>query len=370
MREAYLDHAASTPVDPRVVAAMLPYFHEHYGNPSSSHRMGIAADRGVRRAREQIAAATGVDPAHVIFTSGGTEANALAILGAAARGTTAVTSLLEHPSVAGSIRQRAGERVHVVAVGQDGTVDAAAFAEACLAGEVAVAACMLVSNELGTVQPVREIGERLRAGGFRGHFHVDAVQAFGKVPVTFAELNADSLAVSAHKLHGPKGVGALLVRVRELVRPLWGGGKHEGGARPGTENAPGIVGFGCAAELAAGGLAGVSALRDRLVAGVLAAVPGARVACEGGPRAPHIAALVFPDVRPEVLVHALEAEGVFASAGAACAARDKSRSPVARALGIAERDGLVRFSLARVTTPEEIDQAVRAVPVAMKAARP
>jgi len=374
MREVYLDHAASTPVDPRVVDALSPYFREQFGNPSSLHRKGIEAERGINVARAEIARAVGVEPAQVFFTSGGTESNAIGILGAPARGRAAVASAIEHPSALGSARMRAGDGLRVIDISPRGTVDVEAFAAAC-DHEVAVATCMLVSNELGTVQPVREITERLRARGFRGHFHVDAVQALGKLPLSLPELGADSIALSSHKLHGPKGVGALVVRSGVSLRPLWGGGKHEGGLRPGTENAPGIVGFGRAAALATAALAEgagarMAALRDLLVAKVMAAVPGVRESCPGAPRAPHIASLVFPNLEAEVLVHALEARGVYASAGAACASRDKTPSHVARALGLSVRDGMLRLSLARISTEEDIEIAAACIPEAVKAARP
>jgi len=373
MREVYLDNAASTAVDERVVAALVPYFGERFGNPSSAHRKGIEAERGIKAARAEVAAALGAEPAQVFFTSGGTEANALGILGARARGRAAVVSALEHPSAVGSARRRSGDLVRVAPALPNGVVDASAFALACDA-EVGVASCMLVSNELGTVQPVAEIARQLRAAGWQGHFHVDAVQAFGKLPVDLAALGADSIALSSHKIHGPKGVGAVVVREGARLEPLWGGGRHEGGLRPGTENTPGIVGFGTAAALARRALADgagarMAGLRDRLVAAVLAGVPGARAACAGAPLAPHIAALVFDQVRAEVLVHALEARGVYASAGAACASRERAPQPAARALGLPDHAGLLRLSLARTTTEEDIEVAERAIPEAVREAR-
>src|SRR5262249_3033815 len=228
----------------------------------SLHKKGIEAERGIKRAREQVARAVGAGPAQVFFTSGGTESNAIGLLGAPGRGAV-VVSTLEHPSVAASARLRGEGRV--------GAPTADAFVAACEGA--AVASCMLVSNEIGTILPIAEIAARLRAAGWRGHFHVDAVQALGKLPLRLADLGADSIALSSHKLHGPKGAGAIVVRAGVRLSPVWGGGKHEGGLRPGTENAPGIVGFGEAAELAATALASASArmaaLRDRLTAGVL-----------------------------------------------------------------------------------------------------
>jgi cysteine desulfurase len=362
MREVYLDNAASTPVCERVLAAMLPYFRENYGNPSSLHKKGIEAERGIKRAREQLARAVGAEPAQVFFTSGGTESNAIGLLGAPGRGAT-VFSTLEHPSVAASAKLR-GE-VRVVAPAPE------AFVAACEGA--AVASCMLVSNEIGTIQPVKEIAARLRAAGWRGHFHVDAVQALGKIPLRLADLGADSIALSSHKLHGPKGVGAVIVRTGVRLTAVWGGGKHEGGLRPGTENAPGIVGFGEATEMATGDLAAsaarMGALRDKLVAGILASGVGARDATAGVPRAPHIAAMVFPRVLPEVLLHALEKRGVYVSAGSACSSRDAHPSAAAAVLRLRDDEGMVRLSLSRLTSDEDIDAAIAMVPEAVREAQ-
>jgi cysteine desulfurase len=362
MREVYLDNAASTPVDEQVLSAMLPYFRENYGNPSSLHKKGIEAERGIKRAREQIAKAVGADAAQVYFTSGGTEGNAIGLLGAAGKGAV-VISHFEHPSVTASAKLR-GE-VRVVAPTPEAFVKAS--------GGAAVASCMLVSNEIGTIQPIAEIARALRAAGWRGHFHVDAVQALGKIPLRLADLGVDSIALSSHKLHGPKGTGAVVVRAGVRLSAIWGGGKHEGGLRPGTENAPGIVGFGEAAELATRDLAASSArmaeLRDRLAAGIVAAGIDARDATAAMPRAPHIAALVFARVMPEVLLHALEKRGVYVSAGSACSSRDKHPSAAAVALGLRDDEGMVRLSLSRMTADEDIDAAIAAIPEAVREAR-
>jgi cysteine desulfurase len=374
MQEIYLDNAASTRVDDRVLAQMLPWFASEYGNPSSLHRKGIAGERALKQAREQLARAVGAEPEQVYFTSGGTEANALGILGAPGRATAVVVSAIEHASVLGSAGLRSGEALEVVPIGRQGVVDPDAFTGACLRRPVAVASLMLVSNELGTLQPVAEVAARLRAAGFEGHLHVDAVQALGKLPLSLAQLGADSIAVSAHKLHGPKGAGAVVVRKGVRLLPLWGGGRHEAGVRPGTENVPGIVGLGAAAEmaseaLAAGEQARLASLRDRLVAGVLGEVPGVRDVCAGAPRAPHIAALVFERTLAEPLLHALEARGVFVSAGSACHSHERGPSHVATALGVAPDAGMIRFSLARTTTATEIEAALAALPGAALEAR-
>jgi cysteine desulfurase len=271
------------------------------------------------------------------------------------------------------LRAATPEALHIVPIDNRGVVDFDAFVDACMKPGVGVAALMLVSNELGIVQPVADIAARLRSRGFEGHFHVDAIQALGKLPLRLAELGADSIALSAHKIHGPKGVGAVAVRKGISLRPLWGGGKHEAGLRPGTENAPGIVGFGAAAALALETLADAPGrmirLRERLVEATTRAVPSAYESCSGGPRAPHIASLVFRDTLAEPLVHALEARGVFASAGSACHSRERGPSHVAAALGLGPLDGMIRFSLARTTTEEDIDAATAVIPEAAKEAR-
>ncbi len=372
-QNVYLDNAASTRVDEDVVRAMSPFFTTHFGNPSSAHHQGIAAARGIAQAREQLAKAVGAAPEQVIFTSGGTEANGLGILGAKARGPRVVATVLEHPSALGSARMRGGEQLTVIGATREGVVSVEDFVRACTS-EVGVATCMLVSNEMGTVQPIAQLAARLRAAGFRGHFHVDAVQAFGKIPVHLGELGCDSMALSSHKIHGPKGVGALVVRKGVHVAALWGGGNHESGVRPGTENAPGIVGFGEAAARAHASLTETHArllhLRAQLVQSVQKAIPEVRIVAETAPCAPHIVAFLFPNVRAEVLLHALEARGVYVSAGAACASRDHEPSPLARALGISPRDGLIRISLAKTNTEEDIARVAAVLPESLKEARP
>ena len=294
----YLDNAASTRPADEVLEAMAEASRALYANPASAHAAGAAATRALDTAREEVAAALAVEPEEIVFTSGGTEADALGVLGAAraARGRHVVLSALEHPAVtrAAEALVAGGFTLEVVAPGADGVVRAEAVA-AAVRPDTAVVAVMLVQNEIGTLQPIGEIARQI-AGLFgpdprrRPHLHVDAVQAFGLLRLRPRALGADTLALSAHKLHGPRGAGALWIRPGARVEPLWIGGGQERGRRGGTENLPAIVGFGRAVALArraldAGADVAVAALRDRLEAAALAAVPGARPTVTGA-RAP------------------------------------------------------------------------------------
>ncbi len=376
--QVYLDNAATTRVDERVAQAMVEVMTGDFGNPSSAHRLGIEAGRRLARAREQVARALGAEPEDVYFTSGGTEANAIGTLGVAAltRGRHAVYGALEHPSVAEAMKRLAerGFTVSEVAPGRDGVVSVEKLLEA-VREDTALVALMLVSNELGTVQPVWEAARALKQRAPRAHLHVDAVQAVGKLPVDVAAGPIDSLALSAHKIHGPKGAGALWLRRGARVASLTVGGGQERGVRPGTENAPGAVGLGLAVELAEAtrreAAVAMAALRDRLVARARAAFPKLLVHCEaaGAARAPHIVSLGFPGVPAEPLLHALEARSVFVSAGSACASKEKKQSAALRAIGVPADVGTLRFSFARTSTEAEVDAAADALAAALRELR-
>jgi len=376
-RVIYLDNAASTRPAPEVLAATRAVEDAFFANPASAHGLGAAAARALEAARGEVASALGAEAAEVVFTGGGTEANALGVLGAAraARGRHLVVSGLEHPAVARTAERlaREGYELSVVAPTPAGVVRAEDVA-AAVRPDTAVVALMLVNNELGTIQPVEEVARALAASGAppskRPHLHVDAVQAFGLLRVRPRALGADSLALSAHKVHGPKGVGALWIRAGARVEPLWDGGRQERGLRSGTENVAGAVGLGRAAALAveaqeAGTAAQIEAERDRLerdgLAAVTVLIPGARRTVEGVPRAPHIASLAFPGLPAEPLLHALEARGVYASAGSACASRTRGPSAVLKAIGVDDHTAVLRFSLARTTTPADVEAAVEAL---------
>jgi len=374
----YLDNAASTEPAPEVLDALRATAAELYANPASAHRGGAAAARALEKARSEVAASLDVEPAEVVFTSGGTEADALGVLGAAraARGRHIVVSALEHPAVMRCAEALAGDgyALDVVAPAANGVVSAEAVA-AAVRPDTAVVAVMLVNNELGTRQPVADIarllgpsGDRKRPG--RPHLHVDAVQAFGLSRLRPRALGADSVALSAHKLHGPRGAGALWLRPGARVAPLWVGGGQERGLRGGSENLPALVGFGVAARLARAAVQGgvedqVAGLRDRFEQAALTAlagvIPGVRATVTGAPRAPHIASLAFPGLPAEPLLHALDTRGVLASAGSACASRTAGPSPTLKAIGIDDRTAVLRFSFSRLTPNGDADAAIAAL---------
>jgi cysteine desulfurase len=374
----YLDNAASTRPAAEVLAAMSEAARELFANPAAAHAGGAAAARALEAARAAVAGALDTEPEEVVFTSGGTEADAMAILGAAraARGRHLVVTAFEHPAVMRAIEALAAEGFTVdrVAPAPDGVVSADAVL-AAVRPDTAVVAVMLVQNELGTVQPVADIARRLLPGPRRPHLHVDAVQAFGLMRLRPRALGADTLALSAHKLHGPRGAGALWIRPGARLHPLWVGGGQERGRRGGTENLAAAVGFGQAALLVrqaldAGAAQAVAALRDRLERAAMAAVPGARPTVAGAARAPHIVSMAFPGVPAEPLVHALEARGVLASAGAACASRVAGPSPALKSIGVDDRTGVLRLSLSRETTAAEVDAAAAALAYAVREVDP
>jgi len=375
----YLDNAASTRPAPEVAAAIAAAAADLYANPSSAHAGGAAAARALEEARAAVLAALGTDAGQLVFTSGGTEANALGVLGAAGagRGGHVVATAIEHASVLRNVERLAAgagagfTTTLVPPDGQTGVVPAEAVA-AALRPDTQVVAVMLVNNELGTVQPIAAIARAVEAhaarhGTRRPHLHVDAVQALGQLPIRAASLGADSLALSAHKIQGGKGAGALWVRAGARVTALWDGGRQERGLRSGTENVPAIVGFGRAAALARAALAAgsgetIAQLRDTLEARVLEKIRGAtRTVPETGVRAPHIASLSFPGLPAEPLLHALEARGVLASAGSACASKTRGPSHVLKAVGVDDRTAVLRLSLSRETTADEIARAARAL---------
>ncbi|HEX5633955.1 MAG TPA: cysteine desulfurase family protein, partial [Gemmatimonadales bacterium] len=347
----YLDHAASTPVRAEARDAMLPYLGELAGNPSSAHAAGRAARVGLERARRQVAAALGAEPAQVFFTSGGTEADNLAVRGAVLASTPAghaAVSPVEHKAVlaAAHAGARFGGRETLLPVDAEGVVTPAAL-EATLATRPAVVSVMWANNETGVLQPIAALAERCRAA--RVTFHTDAVQAVGRVPVQFRD--ADLLTVSGHKLGAPKGVGALLVRDRAALSPLVHGGAQQQALRPGTENLAGAVALGVALELAvreqAAEAVRLAALRDELERRLLAAVPGARVAGAGAARVPHVSGIMVPGADGAALLLHLDALGICASGGSACTTGSPEPSHVLAAMGVPRELalGFVRFSL-------------------------
>lgn len=365
MPEIYLDNAATTRPHPAVVAAMTRVLAEEFGNPSSLHRKGLAAERLMSGAREAVARTLAVAPEEIVFTSGGTEANSLAIRGVAsgAPGRHIITAAVEHSSVLTPIRALAAEGYEVTELPVDafGRVSAAQV-DAALRPQTILVSVMAVNNELGTVQPIEAIARVIRARAAAGRpiaFHVDAVQAWGKIPLRPAAWGVDLLTISAHKVHGPKGAGALYVRRGVRLIPLLGGGDQERGLRPGTENVPGIVGLGAAAQVWSEDFAEVAprlaALRDDLRE-ALRGIADVRFNTPPEGAAPHILNASFPGVRGEMLLHRLEQDGIFTSTGSACHARDPRPSHVLLAIGLPREVAMssLRFSLSRFTTAEEI----------------
>jgi cysteine desulfurase len=364
----YLDHNATTPPDPRVIDAVAAALGATFGNPSSLHWPGQRARAALDVAREQVAALVGCAPAEIVFTSSGTEADNLALRGVAGRGSggrrTLVISAVEHHAVLNTARALAQEgwRVETARVGPGCVVDLADLA-AKVDERTALVALMLANNETGVIQPVAEAARLAHARG--ALVHCDAVQAAGKLPLDVGALGVDLLAVSGHKVYGPKGTGALYVRRGLALRSLLHGGAQERNRRAGTENVPGVVGLGVAAELARAGLseeaARVAALRRRLES-LLLEIPGARVNGEG-PRVPNTTNLSFEGADAEALLMALDVEGVAVSTGAACAAGGIEPSHVLKAMGLPpERvQASLRFSLGRGTTLEEVERAAARV---------
>jgi cysteine desulfurase len=370
MARIYLDHAATTTVRPEAAAVMAPLLAGAY-NPSSLHAEGRAARAAVDDAREAVARTLGAAAREVVFTGSGSEADGLAILGAARAAAPGkrhlITSAIEHPAVLGAaaMLEREGWRVTRLGVDRHGRVEPGAFA-AALTDQTALASVMLANNEIGVVQPVAALAALARARGVV--FHTDAVQAAGWLPLDVDALGVDLLTISAHKFGGPKGVGALYVRRGLGLEPLFGGGGQEYGARAGTENVAGIAGSATALLLARAeqpdAVPRVAALRDRLESALLAAVPDMIVHGAGAERLPNILAVSFGEVPSDAVLMRLDLEGIAASAGSACAAGSLEPSHVIGALGLDPRYGLgtIRFSLGRETTEGEIESVVRRVP--------
>ncbi|MDF1798171.1 MAG: aminotransferase class V-fold PLP-dependent enzyme [Planctomycetota bacterium] len=384
----YLDHAATTRVSDPVRAAMAAALDADFGNPSSRHPLGAAAGEALEAARRTVARAVGADAAGVVFTSGGTEANNLALFGltpkaASGRGADVLVGPTEHPSVRVPAEDLAGIGLDVrtLALDASGGLDLVAAADA-IDTSTALVAQMLVNNEFGTHYDVARLARAVRArGGEATHLHVDAVQALGKLPLDMGSLFdglCGSLALSGHKVHGPKGVGALVLSRAALAkgrlpRPMIRGGGQQSDLRPGTENVPGILGFARAVELAAEGVAGARAatlaariaFEEALAASPLAAL-GARVLVpwsDDGRQAPHVLSLLVPGAPSEVWLHHLEERSVYASAGSACQAKKKDLSPALLALGLHadEARRVLRFSFSAETTPAECRAAIDAL---------
>jgi cysteine desulfurase len=356
----YFDHNATTPVSPEVLEAMLPVMTEVFGNPSSIHHYGQAARARLDHARRQVAALLNCSDSEVVFTSGGTESDNLAILGAGAGGHV-VTTTIEHPAVLGSADQLP---VTQVPVDRSGIVDPDAIRKAIRA-ETKVISLMHINNELGTVQPVEEIGRIAREAGVA--FHSDGIQAAGKVPIDVRAIHADLYSISGHKIYAPKGTGALFIRKGVELRPQMHGGSHESRLRAGTQNVAGAVALGAAAQWihqhAAAEWPALSALRDRLEHGVLGRVADTHVNAAGSLRAPNVTNIRFDGIDSEALLIALDLRGFAVSAGSACSSGKQDPSPVLLAIGLTREQAKssIRFSLGRSNDAEQVDALIEAV---------
>ena len=398
MNRVYLDHNATTAVEPEVLDAMLPYLSGEFGNAASIHNFGQKARAAVETAREQVAALIGARPQEIVFTSGGTEADNHAIFGAVSALVTwlpnrsanpvdelgkrlsiahlkhVITTAIEHEAVLNTCQEleKQGVRVTYLPVDGQGVVSAEAVRRA-LRKETVLITVMHANNELGTVQPLEEIG-RIAADA-DVYFHTDAVQSAGKIPIDVNALRLDLLSLSGHKFYAPKGIGGLYIRGGTRLQQLLYGGHHQRGFRPGTENVAGIVGMGKAAELARKSLAEdaarISALRDRLEQGLLSRVPHSRANGARAPRSPNTTNILYSGIEGEALVIALDLKGLACSTGAACSSGAVEPSHVLTAIGLSpdEARSSLRFSLGRHTTADEIDFALQIVPAAVEQLR-
>lgn len=373
MSHIYLDHSATTPVDARVLEAMLPYFTNVYGNASSSHRFGRSAENAIEDARELIAQIFNCRPNEIIFTSGGSESDNLAVRGAAwaarqqGKGTHLITTPIEHGAISKTVNQLVNEQGFqqtVLKVNPEGLVDPKDFAAACTP-HTTVASVIYANNEIGTIQPIRELAQIARGQGVI--FHTDAVQAAGQLSLDVEELGVDLLSISGHKFYGPKGVGALYIRDGVSVLPVQTGGSHERGLRAGTHNTPLIVGLATALKLAYDDLAQRTThyrkLRDRLISGILNTLPNALLTGHAENRLPSHVSFVFEDIRSGSLVELLDAKGIAASAASACKTGSTEPSSVLLQLGYSRETAAasLRLSVGLHTTEADIDYTIQAL---------
>jgi cysteine desulfurase len=368
MRRVYLDNNATTPLLPEVFEAMRPYFAEHFGNASSIHHHGQETRAAVERARESVAALLGCRSSEIVFTSGGTEGDNLAISGLARAGDHVISSTIEHHAVLNSCKhlEAIGCEVTYVPVDGRGLVDPNDVRRA-LRPNTKLITIMMANNETGVLQPVEDIGKIAAEADV--YFHSDAVQAAGKTPIEVKRIGCDLLSISGHKLHAPQGVGALYVGKGTILQPMFYGGSHERSRRAGTENVPGIIGLGKAAEIAKealdrGELARIAAMRDRIEQTILSEVEATGVNGEGAPRVPNTTNIHFDYIEGEALVIALDLKGLAVSTGAACSSGAIEPSHVLTAMGLPPEiaRASLRFSLGKQNTPDDVQFALALVP--------
>ncbi len=369
MKRTYMDHSATTPVDPLVLDSMLPYFSELFGNPSSLHSFGNEASEALSLARRQVAEIIGALPEEIIFTSGGTESDNLAIRGVIPHDSGkkhVITSAVEHPAVLNTCAflEKVGHDVTYVPVDSNGVVDLE-YLEKSIRDDTIVISVMHANNEVGTIQPLKEIAQIAKKHGIC--FHTDAVQSVGKIPVNVDDLGVDLLSISSHKIYGPKGVGALYVRKGTMIEPIVFGGNHEKGIRSGTENVPGIIGLGKAMVLAQERLEPDSEkmrqMRDSLIKRILESVDDVRLNGHPTQRLPNNVNFSFKYVEGESMLMLLDMKGIGVSTGSACSSRSQKSSNVLSSLGIEDEyiHGSLRISLGRENSMEEIDYVVKSL---------
>jgi len=367
----YLDHAATTPMRPEILEVMRPYFSERFGNPSSLHSYGLDARAAIERAREQIAQSIGATPSEIVFTSGGTESDNLALRGVLEGGRRGkghiITSAIEHPAVLETCKflERLGHEVTYVSVNGDGCINPTEVEEA-IRDNTRLISIMHANNEIGSIQPIAAVGAI--AASHRIYMHTDAVQSVGKIPVNVNDLNVHMLSISSHKIYGPKGVGCLYIRKGTKLTPLIFGGGHERGLRSGTENVSGIVGFGEAMRLAVEDFADnkrVQRLRETLIDAVLQKIPYTQLNGGRERRLPNNANFSFSYIEGESLVLRLSAKGIAGSTGSACSSKKLEPSHVLLAIGLDPVDahGSLRLTLGRNNTEADIDFVADVLPV-------
>jgi len=367
MRRVYLDSNATTPMRPEVVAAMMPVFTEHFGNPSSIHWFGQHAKSLIDTARKYVATLINADTSEIVFVSGGTEADNFAIRGIAAKGGHIITSTIEHHAVMHTCRdlEKQGVSVTWLPVSKDGLVDPDDVRRAIRPDTVLIT-IMHANNEIGTIQPIEEIAAIAAEADV--YLHSDGVQSTGKIPVDVKKLKVDLYSISAHKIHGPKGVGALFIKKGSVLKPLLTGGGHERNRRSGTENVAGIVGFGVAAKMAREGLSSemtrVKELRDRLESGLKKNIDLIRINAENAPRLPNTSNIMVDYAEGEGLVISLDLKGIAVSTGSACSSGSLEPSHVLTAIGKTpdEAHGSLRFSLNSMNTVQDVDYVVEVLP--------
>lgn len=375
--EIYLDNSSTTRMYDECIEKMSRAMSEVYGNPSSLHRKGIEAEKLVKFSKETIAQTLKADPNEIFFTSGGTESDNLALRGTvkAHRGKHILTTPVEHPAVLSTLEYLAecGCKIEKIPVKRDGIIDTDAFSK-MLKPDTVLVSVMYVNNETGAVQPLREIGKIYKSRNPKGVFHADAVQAYGKFPFTALQTGADLISLSSHKIHGPKGVGAVYVKNGTRLAPIIFGGGQQKNLRPGTENVHGIYGFGIAAKLSNTNISEkeekMRQLREKLEKEIEKNIPDVKI---NTPKtsAPHILSVSFSGTKSEVLLHSLENEGIYVSSGSACSSHKNGPSYVLTSMGLDRNliDGTLRMSLSEFTTEDEIDYVLKVLPAVVQRTR-